>query len=92
MPAQGALGFSPSFINGLIFGNTFLAPSYDVNDINNVVNSGANYPDGERFQIEKVEFEAKMAGLGYKVVWIPADDIIKSGGALHCISREYLNP
>jgi agmatine/peptidylarginine deiminase len=70
-----------SYTNSLLLNGTALIPQY-------ISARGGSYAD----QSLRMSYEAKVRrvyeSLGYKVVFIPSDGMIASGGAVHCVTMQ----
>lgn len=67
-----------SYTNSLRVNDTIFMPAY----------YSAQYPHTQPFKAADEAAAAAYAGLGFKVVKIPAFDAAQFGGAVHCLTRE----
>ncbi|MBP9706661.1 MAG: agmatine deiminase family protein [Oligoflexales bacterium] len=70
-----------SYTNSLLVNNTAIIPSYRKNAL-----TGERYIDDELLVAFEVDVEHIYRRHGYNVVFLPADDLIKGGGAWRCVS------
>ncbi|MBC7660967.1 MAG: agmatine deiminase family protein [Chitinophagaceae bacterium] len=75
LPVQGNYR---SYTNSLLVNGTAIIPQY--------VDDG--YADSEERQNYETKVASIYSSLGYKVSWIPADELIAAGGAIHCVTMQ----
>jgi agmatine/peptidylarginine deiminase len=81
----GAEASVMSYTNSTIVNGTVFVPGYAAADPKTEGVSAAQ----NRTYLERDEAAKRLySGLGFKVVQVPSRDIIKMGGAVHCMTRE----
>jgi agmatine/peptidylarginine deiminase len=70
-----------SYTNSLLLNGTAIVPQY-------VNNRGRSYADQSLIKSYEAEVRRVYSSLGYKVVFIPSDEMIATGGAVHCVTMQ----
>ncbi|MCX6128782.1 MAG: agmatine deiminase family protein [Proteobacteria bacterium] len=70
-----------TYVNSVIVNDTVIIPSYQ-----NPEPSRGNYPDQKFYASYEEAVQKSYRELGLKPVLLKADDLIKDGGAFHCIT------
>jgi agmatine/peptidylarginine deiminase len=70
-----------TYVNSVIVNDTVIIPSYKNPDP-----SRGTYPDQRYYASYEEEVQKAYQELGLKTVFLRADDLIKDGGAFHCIT------
>ncbi|HYX35222.1 MAG TPA: agmatine deiminase family protein [Oligoflexus sp.] len=80
MPVPNA-GLFRSYTNSLLLNGTAIIPQY-------VRPSSGSYNDQSLVSTYEAEVRRVYQSLGYKVVFIPSDELIATGGAVHCVTMQ----
>jgi agmatine/peptidylarginine deiminase len=70
-----------SYTNSLLLNGTAIIPQY-------LSNGGRSYADQSQLRSYEAEVRRVYNSLGYKVVFIPSDEMIATGGAVHCVTMQ----
>jgi agmatine/peptidylarginine deiminase len=70
-----------TYVNSVIVNDTVIIPKYQNPDP-----ARGNYPDQGYYASYEEEVQKAYQGLGMKPVFLTADDLIKDGGAFHCVT------
>ena len=71
------LGFFRSYTNSLLVNGTAIIPEYSASS------SDASLVAGYQAEVQKT-----YSSLGYKTRFIPSDELIRNGGAVHCVTMQ----
>jgi agmatine/peptidylarginine deiminase len=80
MPVPTA-GVFRSYTNSLLLNGTAIIPQY-------ISARGSSYADQKLLKSYEAEVRYVYESLGYKVVFIPSDGMIATGGAVHCVTMQ----
>ncbi len=80
MPVPSANLFR-SYTNSLLLNGTAIIPQY-------LSAQGGSYADQSLLKRYEAEVRRVYQSLGYKVVFIPSDSMIATGGAVHCVTMQ----
>lgn len=80
MPVPTASVFR-SYTNSLLLNGTAIIPQY-------ISARGSSYADQKLLKSYEAEVRNVYESLGYKVVFIPSDGMIATGGAVHCVTMQ----
>ncbi len=70
-----------TYVNSVIVNDTVIIPRYQNPDP-----TRGTYPDQRYYASYEEEVQKAYQGLGMKPVFLTADDLIKDGGAFHCVT------
>ncbi len=70
-----------TYVNSVIVNDTVIIPQY-----RNPDPKRGSYPDKELYASYEEEVRKTFQDLGFKVVLLRSDDLIKEGGAFHCVT------
>ncbi|WP_141734738.1 agmatine deiminase family protein [Oligoflexus tunisiensis] len=80
MPVPSA-GLFRSYTNSLLLNGTAIVPQY-------LRGNSGSYQDQALLRSYEAEARRVYESLGYKVVFIPSDGMIATGGAVHCVTMQ----
>ncbi len=76
-----SIGLFRSYTNSLLLNGVAIIPRYNSA-------SGGSYADQKLLSSYEAKVRQIYEGLGYKAVFIPSDQLIATGGAIHCVTMQ----